>query len=232
MTMTPYEFGKQLGGRMKAAGMLDDSYQLGSQMWNNSARTFKGMAGATAGALGAAGGGLAAGGMQAANAVGGVFGKQPFSNEAIDTAYGAADTYADVGSAYGKDFGQSVGLGAQGLAGTTQPGNAGDTAWQNLTNQPGVSPGARDFSTRARNVVNTAANIAPAAAIGNFGQVLKPFQATQAAGAAPAATLASRMPATLKPVMNAASTAQKAYGTTNNAASAVTLVGSGMATPH
>jgi hypothetical protein len=32
--------------------------------------------------------------------------------------------------------------------------------------------------------------------------------------------------------MNAANTAQKAYGTTNNAASAAKLIGSGMATPQ
>ena len=230
--MTPYEFGQQLGGRMKAAGMMDDASALGGQMWNNSARTFKGMTGAVGAGLGAAGAGIGTGGMLIGNAAGSLVGQQPFSNETINTMAGTASNYANAAKGFGQDAAQSLGLGAQGLAGTTQPGNAGDTAWQNLTNQPGVSPGARDFSTRAHNVVNTAANIAPAAAIGNFGQVLKPFQATQAAGAAPAATLASRVPATLKPVMNAANTAQKAYGTTNNAASAVKLVGSGMATPH
>ena len=229
--MTPYEFGKYIGVQLKTAGMLDAASQLGGQMWNNSARTFKGMTGAVGAGLGAAGAGIGAGGMLIGNAAGSLVGQQPFSNETINTVAGTASNYANAAKGFGQDAAQSLGLGAQGLAGTTQAGSAGDTAWHNLANAPGVSPGARDFSNRAHNVVNTAAIIAPAAAIGNFGQVLKPLQAT-AGSAAPAANLASRVPTVLKPVVGAAQTAQKAYGTTNNLASGVKLIGSGAVTPH
>jgi hypothetical protein len=227
MTMTPYEFGQQLGGRMKSAGVLDNASTLGSQMWNNGARTFKGMTGAVGAGLGAAGAGIGAGGMLIGNAAGSLVGQQPFSNEAVNTVAGTAGNYANVARGYGQDLANSLGLGAQGLAGTHQAGSAGDAAWKTVEQQPGVSQGARDFSDRAFNIVDTAATIAPAAAIGGVGQVLKPLQATQAAAGA-----AARVPTTLKPVMNAANTAQKAYGTTNNAASAAKLIGSGMATPQ
>lgn len=218
-----------MGGIMKTAGMFDDAYQLGGQMWNNSSRAFKGMTGAAGAGLGAAGAGLATGGMLIGNAAGSLVGQQPFSNEAVNTMAGVTGNYANVAKGYGQDFANSVGVGAQGLNGTVQGGSAGDAAWKNLLQQPGVSQGARDFSNRAFNVVDTAATIAPAAAIGGVGQVLKPFQAAPAVNAA---ATASRLPTAIRPVVGAAQTAQKAYGTTNNVASGAKLIGSGMATPH
>lgn len=196
MTTPAFRFGQ----RVKRAILGGNATELLGQGWNNSARAFKGMTGGIAGALGAAGGGLAAGGMQAANAVGGLVGKQPFSNEAIDTAYGAADHYADIGSAYGKDFATSMGLGRQGLAGTTQNYSAGDAHWNKLEQQPGVSTFAKDMSQRGRNVLNTTANIAPAAAIGTGAKMLH----AGAAAAAPG-SVAARVGSATAPVMNTAS---------------------------
>jgi hypothetical protein len=213
---------------MKAANMFDNAYQLGGQMLGNSARTFKGMTGAVGAGLGAVGAGIGTGGMLIGNAAGSLVGQQPFSNEAINTTAGVASNYANIAKGYGQDVAQSMGLGSQGMAGTTQTGSAGDAAWKNLIQQPGVSQGAKDFSNRAFNVVDAAATIAPAAAIGGAGQVV------QAAGgaAAPAANLAARIPAALKPVVNTAQAAQKLYGTTNRLGSGAKLIQSGLTTPH
>lgn len=200
--MNPFEFGQAVANFAKQADWLNDAGTLLNQSWNNSARAFKGMTGSVAGALGAGGAGLAAGGMQGVNAVGGLFGKKPFSNEAIDTAYGAADRYADVASAYGHDLANSLGVGSQGLAGTTQAGSHGDQAWKNLANAPGVTPGARQFSNRAFNVVDTASQLAPVAAIGTGAKMLQ-----AAGGAAPAASTVGRVGQTV-----ARAAAPAAYG--------------------
>lgn len=220
--MNPFEFGQAVAGFMKKADMLGDAGNLLGQSWNNSARVFKGMTGGAAGALGAAGAGIAGGGMQAANAVGGMFGKQPFSNEAIDTAYGAADRYADVGSAYGKDLVNSLGMGPQGMAGTLQPGSHGDQAWQNLTNAPGVTPGARQFSNRAFNVVDTAATMAPAAAIGTGAKML-----SAAGKAAPAASAIGRAgQATARVAAPVAAGASKLTSSSNPAGASAKMMAS------
>jgi hypothetical protein len=232
--MTPFAFGQQLAGRMKTAGWFDDAKQLGGQMWDNSARAFKGMTGATAGAIGAGTAGLAAGGMQGINAIGGAFGQKPvFSDETINTAHNTADTYANIGSAYGQDFANSMGMGAQGLAGTAQSGSQGDAAWKNLLQQPGVSDGARDFSNRAFNVVDTAAKIAPAAAIGGVNSAIKPFQAANAAAApvTQAAATASRVPSALKPALNVAQKAQQHWGTANKGGAGMKMIDSALSAP-
>lgn len=158
-----------------------------NQSWNNGAKAFKGMTGGLGGAIGSAGAGLAAGGMQGANAVGSMFGKQPFSNEAIDTAYGTADHYANVGSAYGQDFMNSMGMGSQGLAGTTDSSSLGDAAWKNIEHIPGVTDTARGVSQMGRGAFQTTANLAPAAAIGTAAKMMAPagHAAAPASQAAP-----------------------------------------------
>lgn len=208
MPLAPYEFGQKVARelmprRAKQADMMGNvmgfgrnAAQLGGQMWNNSARAFKGMTGAVGGTIGAAGAGLAAGGMQGANAVGGLFGKQPFSNETINTAHGVADHYANVGSAYGQDFANSVGLGSQGLAGTTQGGSLGDDAWHHIENQPGVTQNAKQISQIGRNTLNTASNIAPAAALAGASRMFAPAghgaSAPTTAASSPASTVTQR----------------------------------------
>lgn len=200
--MQPFEFGVAVAkvsrkSRAKQADFFQNMKSVGNnlatglnQSWNNGARAFKGMTGAVAGGLGAAGAGLAGGGMQAANAVGGLVGKQPFSNEAVNTAYGAADHYANVGSAYGKDFANSMGLGHEGLAGTTNNHSYGDEAWKHLEHAPGVTNTARGVSQMGRTALQTASNLAPAAAIGTAAKMVAPAgghgaAATTAGPAAP-----------------------------------------------
>ena len=186
--MNPFEFGQAVGGFMKKADMLGDAGNLLGQSWNNSARTFKGMTAGLGAAYGSGLANMAGGGMQAANAVGGLFGQQPFSKETVNTAYGVGNQYGRVANAYGKDVVNSLGMGSQGLAGTLEHGSHGDQAWQNLANAPGVSPAARQFSNRAFNVVDTAANLAPASAIGTGSKML-----STVGNAGPAATTMGRM---------------------------------------
>jgi hypothetical protein len=241
--MTPYEFGQQLGGRMKAAGMLGDAYTLGGQMMNNSARMFKGMMGSTAGHAGGllalgAGAGMQAANLpaQALNAIGSgvnsltgqqTVGKipQPFSQETVDTAHGTGNTLANIGAGYGRDVQKSLGFGGPNNGNSVlTSGSDGDAAWKNLLQQPGVSDGARDFSSRAFNVVDTASNLAPAAVIGTGAQ--------QAFKALPAANTAFQLPKMLQPAMNTAKTVQNAYGTTSRLNAGGNLVYSGITTPH
>ena len=163
-----------------------------SSSWANAARFAKGGLGSAAGAIGSGAAGLAAGGMQAANAVGGAFGAQPFSDEAIETAYGTADHYADVGSAYGEDFATSLGLGRNGLAGTAMGGQGyGDRAFGHVMDMPGVSEEARAVGKTGMAGLDLASKAFPAAAIGAGVQI-----ASNAATGAPLlAGLTSSSPA-------------------------------------
>lgn len=186
--MHPFVFGQAVGIFMKKADMLSDAGNLLGQGWNNSARAFKGMTAGLGAAYGAGLANMVGGNMQAANTVGGLFGRQPFSKETVNTAFGTGKQYNRVANAYGKDLVNSMGMGSQGLAGTQLPGSHGDQAWQNLANSPGVSPAARQFSNRAFNVVDTAAVMAPAAAIGTGSKML-----SAAGNAGPAATTMGRV---------------------------------------
>lgn len=204
--MNPFMFGQLLGTRMKTAGMLGDAADLVGQSWNNSARAFKGMTGSVGAGLGAAGAGLVGAGMQAINAPvhaynalgrgvnamtgGQTMGKAntPFSPETVNTAYGTARNFGNVAKGYGQDFVNSMGLGSEGLAGTTQGGSHGDDAWRHLVSDPAVSQGARDFSNASHAVVDTAAHIAPLAAMGAVAHGVG-----HAANAAPAVTTAGRV---------------------------------------
>jgi hypothetical protein len=88
-----------------------------------------------------------------------------------------------------------MGLGSQGLAGTTQGGSLGDATWKNLEQKPGVTDSARTLSQVGRNVLNTTSNIAPAAALGGAAKMLAPSgHGAAAASAAPqqAATFGQR----------------------------------------
>lgn len=158
---------QSFGSVVKRASMLGDFANGLSTSWNNASRVFKGGTGAAAGALGAVGAGLTGGAMQGANAVGGLFGQQPFSNETVDTAYGTADHYANMGSAYGKDLAQGLGLGPQGLAGTTMNNpSAGDDYIKQVQNMPGVTDEARRISNMGMSTADLASKAAPAAALG------------------------------------------------------------------
>ena len=198
--VSPYAFGCSLRAHMKSAGMFGDIADGLSTSWNNASRVFKGGTGAIAGGLGAAGAGLAAGGMEGANAIGGVFGQKPFSDTAINTAYGAADHYANMGSEYGKDFAQGLGMGSNGMAGTLQNNPAaGDNYMKHVQQLPGVTNDARRISSTAMNVQDFAAKAAPAAALGGTIQAASnvatgaPMMSGVAstAPAAPAATAAT-----------------------------------------
>jgi hypothetical protein len=159
--------------RVKDASTLGDFANGLSTSWNNASRVFKGGTGAIAGGIGTVGAGLAAGGMQGANAVGGLFGKQPFSNETVNTAYGVADHYANMGSQYGKDFAQGVGLGEHGLAGTTMNNpSSGDQYVKQVQQLPGVTDDARRVSDMALNTADFAAKAAPAAALGGTAKIV------------------------------------------------------------
>lgn len=166
--MTPaFKFGQRVRAQVKSASTIGNVLDGLSTSWNNASRVFKGGMGAVGGTLGFVGGGLAAGGMQGANAVGGLFGRQPFSNEAIETAYGAADHYANAGTEYGRDLAQGLGAGRHGLAGTTMNNPSfGDQYSAHLQNMPGVTDDARRVSATGHGMLDFSAKAAPAAAIG------------------------------------------------------------------
>lgn len=190
----------------KRAGMLGNFADGLNTSWNNASRVFKGGMGAIAGGLGAAGAGLAGGAMQGANAVGGLVGAQPFSNEAIDTAYGTADHYANAGSAYGKDLAQGYGMGTSNAGMLDNNPSYGDQYIKQVQQLPGVTNDARRVSNMAMGVSDFAANAAPAAALGAGAKVIGNWStgapllhgvastapAPVAGSAAPAASAAAR----------------------------------------
>lgn len=209
----------KFGAAIKRATMLGDFANGLSTSWNNASRVFKGGTGAIAGGIGAAGAGLAGGAMQGANAVGGLFGAQPFSNETIDTAHGVADHYANMGSAYGKDLAQGLGLGEHGLAGTTMDNpSAGDDYIKQVQQQPGVTDEARRISNMGMATADLAAKAAPAAAIGGGIQM-----ASNLASGAPLTTgISSFSPAA--PAASATAPAAQTAGTLAKATQKVTGV--------
>lgn len=221
-----YVFGaavQQEFNNAKQAGTLGDFANGLSTSWNNASRVFKGGTGAIAGGLGAVGAGLAAGGMQGVNAAGGLFGKQPFSNEAVNTAYGVADHYANAGGEYGKDFAQGLGLGEHGLAGTTMNNPSyGDQYVRNLQNDPAVSDDARRISDMALNTADFASKAAPAAALGGTAKILGNY----ATGAPLMSGVASTAPtAAAAPAATAATGTSRALQTASNLGSKLNSTG-------
>ena len=185
--MTPFEFGRTV----KHAGMWNDLGQGVMTSWNNGSRAFKGLTGGIGATVGAAGSNLAGYGMQgynaaagglagAGNAVNSAFGGDPnkfkpglFRQEDITGAHNAAGMMREVGSGYGQDLMQSMGVGNMGgmNLGSVQDANKsyGDQAWQNMLNQnKNLMPkSTAEFSQGANNVLDFAAKTAPAAAIGS-----------------------------------------------------------------
>lgn len=202
-----YEFGQQVKEAAGWGETLGNFAQGLGTSWNNASRVFKGGTGAIAGGLGAAGAGLTGVGMQGANAVGGLFGAKPFSNETVNTAYGTAGHFANMGKAYGQDLAQGLGMGEHGLAGTTMnTPSRGDQYVQQVQNLPGVTPQARAMSQAAMTTADMAAKAAPAAAIGGSLQMINNAASAApimkgvssfapTATAAPAATATSAAPA-------------------------------------
>jgi hypothetical protein len=226
--MTPYAFGQHVHQQMKTAGMLGNMVDGLSNSWNNASRVFKGGTGAIAGGLGAAGAGLAGGAMQGANAVGGVFGAKPFSDTSVNTAYGTAGHFANAAKGYGQDLAQGLGLGPQGLAGTTMNNpSAGDAYVQKVQNMPGVTDDARRLSAAGMTAADFASKAAPAAAIGGGIQMASNL----AAGAPVTAGISSASPAAVaKPVASnmASRAAQKTLGVAKGMNSSSNPIGAGV----
>jgi hypothetical protein len=217
--MQPFEFGvavAQMSRRRfaKQADVFQNMKDMGgnlatglNQSWNNGARAFKGMTGAVGAGLGAAAAGVGTGGMLIGNAAGSLVGKKPFSNESVNTMAGVAGNYANVAKGYGKDFATSMGLASDGEAGSlTNNHSYGDEAWKHVENAPGVTHTAQNVSQMGRTALQTASNLAPAAAIGTAAKMLAPAGGH---GAATATTAGPAAPQTGNMVSNAMQAGQR-----------------------
>lgn len=192
--LSAFDFGAHVGRELalcsgeKTAGTVSNVTRGIGNSWNNGARAFKGMFNGLGAGLGAAGEGAAGlvgsaynAGARGLNTIGSRVsqlaggtglrrgqGIPLIPQHEIDTRYNVAGALGNVARGYGSDVMKSMGAGPQGLAGTLESGSAGDQAWRHMLHDPNITTGARNFSANALDTMDTAAHMAPVAAIGSL----------------------------------------------------------------